>query len=91
MQTNLIFLQELFFQPVRYQVPEFQRRYVRKEGRQWEPLWADVIDIAEKNFQNRFTEDKYFFEQLYSNRKQQLEIWLVELLLMDNKGLPHSN
>ena len=47
MQTNLQRPQRLFAQPVRYEVPAFQRRYVWNQDRQWEPLWNDVENLAE--------------------------------------------
>ena len=47
MQTNLRHPQQLFAQPIRYEVPDFQRRYVWKQDEQWEPLWDDVADLAE--------------------------------------------
>ena len=46
METNLQRPQRLFAQPVRYEIPEFQRRYVWKQEEQWEPLWADVEELA---------------------------------------------
>ena len=47
MQTNLLHPQELFAKPIRYEVPDFQRRYVWKQDEQWEPLWDDVADLAQ--------------------------------------------
>ena len=47
MQTNLRHPQQLFAQPIRYEVPTFQRRYVWKQEEQWEPLWDDVADLAQ--------------------------------------------
>ena len=47
MQTNLRHPQQLFAHPVRYEVPDFQRRYVWKQEEQWEPLWDDVADLAQ--------------------------------------------
>ena len=47
MQTNLQRPQKLFIQPVRYEIPAFQRRYVWQQEEQWEPLWADVIELAQ--------------------------------------------
>lgn len=47
MQTNLRHPQQLFAQPIRYEVPDFQRRYVWKQDEQWEPLWDDVADLAQ--------------------------------------------
>ena len=37
MQTNLQRPQKLFVQPVRYEIPAFQRRYVWQQEEQWEP------------------------------------------------------
>ena len=47
MQTNLLNPHELFGKPIRYEVPDFQRRYVWKQDEQWEPLWDDVADLAQ--------------------------------------------
>ena len=47
MQTNLQRPQRLFVQPVRYEIPPFQRRYVWKRDEQWEPLWDDVEELAQ--------------------------------------------
>lgn len=46
MQTNLQRPQRLFVQPVRYEIPDFQRRYVWTQEEQWEPLWNDVEELA---------------------------------------------
>ncbi len=47
MQTNLRHPQQLFAQPIQYEIPSFQRRYVWKQEEQWEPLWNDVADLAQ--------------------------------------------
>ena len=46
-QTNLRHPQDLFVQPVRYEIPPFQRRYVWERDGQWEPLWNDIQDLAQ--------------------------------------------
>ena len=46
MKTNPQRPQRLFVQPVRYEIPAFQRRYVWKQDEQWEPLWDDVEELA---------------------------------------------
>ena len=46
MKTNLQRPQRLFAQPVRYEIPAFQRRYVWRQEEQWEPLWDDVEELA---------------------------------------------
>jgi hypothetical protein len=40
--------QLVFMQPQRLVVPLFQRPYVWNEESQWEPLWGDVIRVAER-------------------------------------------
>ena len=47
MQTNIQPPQKLFSQQARYEIPEFQRRYVWKQEEQWEPLWDDVEKLAQ--------------------------------------------
>lgn len=38
----------VFMQPQRLVVPLFQRPYVWNEENQWEPLWRDVVRVAER-------------------------------------------
>lgn len=40
-------MQQIFFKPVRYEIPALQRRYVWNQEDQWEPLWNDVVSKAE--------------------------------------------
>ena len=47
MDVNIVNLQKLFAQPVRYVIPPFQRQYVWNQDNQWEPLWEDVQNAAE--------------------------------------------
>ena len=47
MDTNILTPMTLFLLPVRYTIPEFQRRYVWNQDEQWEPLWDDVRNAAE--------------------------------------------
>jgi len=60
MDTNLHVPQRLFTQPVQYKVPEFQRRYVWNQDRQWEPLWNDVENLAELIIENDRTVAPHF-------------------------------
>ena len=41
-------VKELFQQDVRYVIPTFQRPYVWNQDQQWEPLWDDVRNVAER-------------------------------------------
>ena len=56
MQTDQKCPQDLFVQPVRYEIPAFQRRYVWKQEEQWEPLWDDVEMLAQSNVDGVHTE-----------------------------------
>ncbi len=47
METTLKYPSQLFRQPVCYEIPPFQRRYVWDQDMQWEPLWNDVEVLAE--------------------------------------------
>ena len=53
MDTNLQHPQKLFAQPIRYEIPEFQRRYVWKQDEPWEPLWDDVSDLIQSLMEDR--------------------------------------
>ena len=48
MDVNLLTPKRLFEEPVRYVVPEYQRKYVWEQDKQWEPLWNDVVNLAEQ-------------------------------------------
>ncbi len=47
MNTDLLNPEQLFGKQIRYEIPDFQRRYVWKQDEQWEPLWDDVADLAQ--------------------------------------------
>ena len=47
MKVEILNLEKLFTPQRRYEVPLFQRRYVWRQERQWEPLWEDVRNTAE--------------------------------------------
>ena len=48
MKASPLTLSEIFQAPARYTVPTFQRPYVWTQEDQWEPLWIDVRDTAER-------------------------------------------
>ena len=47
MLTNVHTPQEMFYSPIRYEIPPFQRPYIWTQEQQWEPLWEDLSDLAE--------------------------------------------
>lgn len=48
MEVNKRTLKELFQKDIRYEIPTFQRSYVWERDNQWEPLWVDVCNTAER-------------------------------------------
>src|SRR3954469_23871666 len=48
METQVRTPQMIFMQPQRLIVPLFQRPYVWNEENQWEPLWNDVVRVADR-------------------------------------------
>lgn len=52
MKTEVLTPQSVFNQPQRLMVPLFQRPYVWNEDNQWDPLWVDVIRVAQRVLDN---------------------------------------
>jgi hypothetical protein len=48
LETQVRTPQTVFMQPQRLAVPLFQRPYVWNEEHQWEPLWNDVVRVADR-------------------------------------------
>ncbi len=48
MQPTYLSLVQIFGAPARYTVPLFQRPYVWGKEEQWEPLWNDITDVADR-------------------------------------------
>lgn len=48
METQVRTPQMVFMQPQRLVVPLFQRPYVWSQENQWEPLWDDVVRVADR-------------------------------------------
>ena len=48
MKADTLTLKALFQKDVRYVIPTFQRPYVWNQDDQWEPLWNDVRNTAER-------------------------------------------
>ncbi len=57
METQVRTPQMVFMQPQRLIVPLFQRPYVWNEESQWEPLWNDVVRVADRLLQ--WPQDKH--------------------------------
>ena len=48
LKANILTMRDLFSKDVRYLVPAFQRPYVWTQEDQWDPLWDDVRNTAER-------------------------------------------
>jgi hypothetical protein len=51
-ETQVRTPQMVFMQPQRLIVPLFQRPYVWNEDNQWEPLWGDVVRVAQRQLRD---------------------------------------
>src|SRR5438105_9420831 len=49
METQVRTPQMVFMQPQRLVVPLFQRPYVWNQESQWEPLWNDLVRVADRH------------------------------------------
>ena len=47
MQAGILTVQKLFGREVHYSVPLYQRPYVWNEQDQWQPLWDDLVPLAD--------------------------------------------
>jgi hypothetical protein len=52
MKADTVDLAAIFGKPVHYLVPLYQRPYVWTREDQWEPLWQDVVEVAERLLDN---------------------------------------
>ena len=48
MKADTLTVKALFQKEIRYAIPTFQRPYVWTQDDQWEPLWEDVRNLAER-------------------------------------------
>ena len=58
--VSILNLQKLFNNPIRYEIPPLQRRYVWDQEQQWEPLWNDVRNTAEDYMETRALGNTHF-------------------------------
>ena len=49
MESNIKSVKSLFSGPISYRIPPFQRPYCWNLERQWQPLWEDIIRLAERH------------------------------------------
>ena len=61
METQVRTPQMVFMQPQRLVVPLFQRPYVWNEENQWEPLWNDLVRVADRVLKGPFEKHQPHF------------------------------
>jgi uncharacterized protein with ParB-like and HNH nuclease domain len=76
---------EVFYSPVQYEVPLFQRLYVWSQETQWEPLWSDILRLIEVIEEHR-PNATHFLGAIVVQRQSSGVGYLPELLLMGNNG-----
>jgi uncharacterized protein with ParB-like and HNH nuclease domain len=86
METLVRTPQQVFTQPQRLAVPLFQRPYVWNEENQWEPLWSDVVRLAERLLAEGKTSSHFLGAVVFSNRKMPRVLFRNAPLLMANNG-----
>lgn len=57
MKANTVKLAEIFGAHTRYRVPLFQRPYVWQKDKQWQPLWDDLREVAERQTDTNSSND----------------------------------
>lgn len=57
MKADKVNLAQVFEKPVQYQVPLYQRPYVWTREKQWQPLWDDIRDTAERQLNQSKADD----------------------------------
>ncbi len=57
MKADTVDLAAIFGQPVHYVVPLYQRPYVWTRELQWEPLWQDVREVADRQLDDTLAND----------------------------------
>jgi hypothetical protein len=84
METQVRTPQMVFMQPQRFVVPLFQRPYVWNQEIQWEPLWDDVIRVADRVLNRPFDKHHPHFlgavvlQQVQKNTGQMQERTIID-------------
>ena len=69
--VNILNLQNLFNNPIRYEIPALQRRYVWDQEQQWDPLWNDVRNTAEEYMVNGAHVNRHFLGAIVIQQQSQ--------------------
>ncbi len=80
MDVKILNSRNLFFEPVRYEIPLYQRRYVWKKRDQWAPLWEDVQNIVDRFLEKGMSTTPHFLGAVVIQRQNpnsDLTEWLV--------------
>jgi hypothetical protein len=75
----------VFMQPQRLVVPLFQRPYVWNKENQWEPLWDDVIRVAERELKGGSKQQPHFLGAVVLQQVAQLTGLMQQRTIIDGQ------
>lgn len=81
MTVSIVGMRDLFYMPVRYDIPALQRRYTWTQVDQWEPLWDDVIGKVESYLASGWRTSAHFLGAIVIQSQPQavgmFSVWTV--------------
>ena len=81
MTVSIVGMRDIFFMPVRYDIPALQRRYTWTQEDQWEPLWDDVIGKVENYLASGWRTSAHFLGAIVIQSQPQavgmFSVWTV--------------
>ena len=84
MRTDVQTPQQIFFNPIRYEIPPYQRPYIWTQEQQWAPLWEDVTELAESVAEKGRTEP-HFLGAIVVQQKQVQTGPFLERVVVDGQ------
>ena len=78
MDVNILPLHKIFGLDVQFRVPLYQRPYVWDQERQWEPLWEDIITLAQSRLDDGALPSPHFLGAIVV-RQQPFPVGTLEI------------
>ena len=75
----------IFLQPQRLLVPLFQRPYVWTRERQWEPLWQDLVRVAQRSMDSPLDSQPHFLGAIVLQQQQSQTSDLQQRTVIDGQ------
>ena len=83
MESSVQKAQQLFSGSSRYIVPAYQRPYVWEEEKQWQPLWTDLLGLAESRLEEQ--DDSHFFGAIVLKQERSIPGGISEWSVIDGQ------